>query len=352
MSELSVPHHILDRYDALLVDLDGTVFRGAVAIEGAREGLTGRVVAYVTNNASRSPVEVASHVRSMGFVTAADDVVTSAQAACVLATELVSSQGMGSHGRHSGVSRDVATPTALVIGADSFRDLARAAGFRLVDSANAYPDVVLHGHSPANNWAILSEAALAVRAGAIYVASNLDTTLPSERGLLVGNGSMVAAVVSASGVTPHSAGKPEPTMFHTASQRLGAGHPLVIGDRLDTDIAGGIAAGMDTLCVLTGVSTHQEILHTRHRPTWIAANLFDHLDGWSAMYHEGKIVVTSGKYQSGYGIPSSEVIEVMAAEALAVAAPLVWQADDRHENVTIVPAVGDSDAAVALEKWR
>lgn len=343
MTDVSAPHRILDRYDALLVDLDGTVFRGGVAVGGALEGLAGRAICYVTNNASRSPAEVAAHLSSLGFTAVAQDVVTSAQAACVLAVELAERSSFGS---------DVETPTALVIGAESFRDLARAAGFRLVNSAEEHPTVVFHGHSPHNNWAILSEAALAVRAGAIYIASNLDTTLPSERGLLVGNGSMVAAVVSASGVVPHSAGKPEPTMFHTAALRHGATHPLAIGDRLDTDIAGGIAASMDTLCVLTGVATHQEVLHTNYRPTWIAANLNDHLEGWSAAYEDGKVVVSSGEVQCGPNATTLENMEVMAAEALAVAAPLVWVSDDRHEDVAVVPAPGDSAAAVALEAWR
>lgn len=330
-NEAPNPHQILDRYDALLVDLDGTVFRGGAPVDGAHEALAGRASVYVTNNASRSPSEVAEHLTSIGFTVTDSDVLTSAQAACSLAADLLPASS--SHNR----------PTAYVVGAASFRELAEDAGFRLVDSADERPDVVLQGHSPDTNWARLSEAALAVRAGAVYVASNLDTTLPTERGLLVGNGSMVAAVVTATGVTPRSAGKPEPEMFAVAARRLGARRPLVVGDRLDTDIAGGVAAGMDTFCVLTGVSTHHDLLHTSHRPTWIAANLRDHLTGWTARREDGRVTVTSGECGD---------TEVMAAEALAVAAPLVWRADDRGEHVTVAAADGDDTARAAMEAWR
>ncbi|WP_297007900.1 HAD-IIA family hydrolase [uncultured Corynebacterium sp.] len=326
----ATPHRILDRYDALLVDLDGTVFRGGEPVDGAREGLSGRASVFVTNNASRSPREVAEHLTALGFDVVPSDVLTSAQAACALAASLLGTAGESQ-------------PTALVVGAASFRDLAVDAGFRIVDSADERPDVVLHGHSPQNNWTVLSEAALAVRAGAEYVASNMDTTLPSERGLLIGNGSLVAAVVSATGVTPHSAGKPGPAMFEAAARQLGARRPLAVGDRLDTDIAGGIAAGVDTLCVLTGVSGHREILHTPWRPTWIAANLRDHLDGWSAAADGDTVVVASGRAGSR---------DIMAAEALAVAAPLVWAAEDRGETPTVVAASGDTAAVTALEAWR
>ena len=329
--ERAVGHPVLDSYDGLLVDLDGTVYRGGAPVEGASDSLAGRSVVYVTNNASRSPAEVADQLRSLGIPAADGDVLTSAQAACRLALDVLADRGV-TEGRR---------PTAYVVGAESFRDLARAAGFTVVDSADADPDVVLQGHSPDNDWARLSEAALAIRAGATFVASNMDTTLPSERGFLVGNGSMVAAVVSATGVTPVSAGKPEPAMFHVAAEQVGAQRPLAVGDRLDTDIAGGIAAGMDTFCVLTGVSTHRQLLHTTHRPTFIAANLRDHLTGWSAREQDGTVVVTSGE---------AGPVEVAAAEALAVAAPLVWAADDEGRAVEVVG--GDAAASAALEAWR
>ncbi|QFQ02255.1 putative hydrolase YutF [Corynebacterium urogenitale] len=326
---------LLDSYDAILADLDGTVFEGGRPVIGAAEGLSGRKVMYVTNNASRAPEDVAAHLSSLGFSTLPEQVLTSAEAACTLGRELVPDEDA----------------RAFVIGADSFRELARRAGFTVVDSADEQPHIVFQGHSPENNWALLSEGALAIRRGAKYVASNLDTTLPSERGLLVGNGSMVAAVVSATGVEPVSAGKPGPEMFRVAAQRLGAQKPLVVGDRLNTDIAGGIAAGMDTLCTITGVSGHRELLSTPYRPTFIAANMRDHLPGWTAEIQSGTgtarvtVVVHSGS--------TSDDVTLMAAEAVAAAAPAVWSQLDQGIAIEEILITGADDAAAAaLEAWR
>lgn len=249
-------------YDALLFDLDGTVWEGGRAIEHAVEAIGGAAAPciYITNNASRGPEEVAGMLNAIGIGAAAQDVLTSAMAAVELLAEKVE-----------------AGAKVLVLGADSFKEMTRTAGFQVVDSADDAPAAVLQGHSPATGWAELSEAALAIRAGALYFASNLDTTLPMERGLCVGNGSMVAAVVSATGVEPVSAGKPLPAMFHSAARRAGAARPLAVGDRLNTDIAGGVAAGMDSLHVLTGVSRHFALVaaDASERPTYLAEHLGD-----------------------------------------------------------------------------
>lgn len=358
-------HPLLDGYDVLLVDLDGTVFAGGVPIDGAAEGLAGRHVMYVTNNASRSPQQVAAHLTSLGFESTPDQVMTSAMAACALAR-----RELGLAERAQGPEPfSPAKASAFVIGDESFKQLAREAGFSVVDSADDHPDVVLHGHSPSNDWSRLSEGALAIRRGARYVASNLDTTLPSERGLLVGNGSMVAAVTSATGVVPVAAGKPGPAMFHTAIAHTGARRPLAIGDRLDTDIAGGNAAGIDTLCTLTGVSTHTEVLRApaASRPTFIAANLRDHLPGWSAQLVPPTSSTTSPA-TSAASSPTTIVVHsgehgpvnVMAAEALAVVAPIVWRELDSRGAGELSDAelrqhfsiLGSDDAAKsAIDAW-
>lgn len=331
---------LLAHYDALLVDLDGTVFEGGRPVEGAAEGLEGRRVMYVTNNASRSPQAVADHLSEIGFSTTADQVMTSAQAACTLAAEQLGTTDA----------------KAFVIGAESFKDLAREAGFTVVDSAEDQPDVVLQGHSPDNNWVRLSEGALAIQRGATYVASNLDTTLPTERGFMVGNGSMVAAVVSATGVQPSSAGKPGAEMFRVAAERLNSERPLVVGDRLNTDIAGGIAAGYDTLCTVTGVSGHRELLSTPHRPTFIAANMRDHLEGWSAEVSTDVDAAGAGSGKVTVSVSSGESSSdatLMAAEAVAVAAPVVWQQLDRGVDIADIDIVAaDDEAQRAIGAWR
>ena len=161
----------------------------------------------------------------------------------------------------------------LIIGADSFRALAREAGFEVVDSADDKPAAVLQGMDKSVGWTQLSEGAIAINNGAKYYASNLDTQLPTERGLAVGNGSLVAAITSTTGVEPKSAGKPEPAMFTQAAKLVGATKPLAVGDRLDTDIAGGNTAAMDTFHVLTGVSRELELIEAPVdlRPNFIGA---------------------------------------------------------------------------------
>lgn len=251
---------LLDSIDALLLDLDGTVWEGGNAVAHAPETISGVSVpvVYITNNAFRPPAEVVERLAGIGIDASPDDVLTSAQAAVALAGESLD-----------------AGEKILVLGSDSFKDLARRAGFDVVSSASDSPRAVLHGHSPETGWSELSEAALAIADGATYIASNLDTTLPTERGLLVGNGSMVAAVTSATGVRPRAAGKPEPAMFLQAAAQVGAKRPLAVGDRLDTDIAGAVSAGIPVLHVLTGVSGPLALLSApkEQRPTFVGENL-------------------------------------------------------------------------------
>lgn len=252
-----------DITDALLLDLDGTVWESGRAIAGAVEAIvaSGVDALYVTNNASRAPADVAQMLQAIGLDADSRQVVTSAQVAAELAAQV---SGSGAR--------------ALVLGSPSFKQLAEDAGLVVVsgmEDPQGPPEVVLHGHNPETGWAQLSEAALALRAGARYIASNLDSSLPSDRGLMVGNGSMVAAVVSATGISPTSAGKPEPAMFEAAARSVGAQRPLAVGDRLDTDIRGGNNAQMPTLHVMTGVSRQWDLIAAppQDRPTYLAADL-------------------------------------------------------------------------------
>ncbi|WP_019202714.1 HAD-IIA family hydrolase [Tsukamurella sp. 1534] len=278
---------LVGAYDRLLVDLDGTVYAGAVAIPGAAEALEGLPVTYVTNNASRAPSDVAQHLRDLGFAAPDDSVVTSAQAGAGLLASLVP-----------------AGTSVLVVGADALRDEVVARGLVPVDTAEEARAVV-QGHSPQTGWALLSEAALAIRAGATWVATNTDATLPTDRGLLVGNGSMVAAVANATGRTPEVAGKPGAPILLDAASDTGASTPLVVGDRLDTDIEGGNAAGFDTYLVLTGVNDAADVVVApdRHQPTYIADTLAGlhgprealvpgPRDGWTATVDGDELVVT------------------------------------------------------------
>jgi HAD superfamily hydrolase (TIGR01450 family) len=248
-------------YGALLLDLDGTLFRGHAAIPESVAALAAadeRLV-YVTNNASRSAAEVAAHLADLGFPVAGDDVVTSAQAAARLLAERIAPAGQ----------------PVLVVGADALAAEIDAAGFTPVRDADREPVAVVQGHSPTTAWPVLAEASYAIRAGALWVAANTDTTLPTERGLAPGNGSMVAALRSATGAEPVVAGKPYPPLLRAALAQVDGSTPLVVGDRLDTDIEGANRVGVDSLLVLTGVSTLDDLRRApeHQRPTYVADTL-------------------------------------------------------------------------------
>lgn len=237
---MTVEATLRSQYDALLLDLDGTVYQGKDPIAGAVDALKmGTEKQYfVTNNASRSAASVAEHLRDLGFDTSEEFVVTSAQAAARMLTDLIPE---GS--------------PVVVIGTEALCGEIAHVGFEPVRTAEGSPKAVVQGHSIDTDWGILAEATFAIRAGAVFVATNTDATLPTERGFAPGNGSMVAAVRTATGVDPLMAGKPAAPIMHDAIRRSGAEHPLVVGDRLDTDIAGANATGIPSLLVLTGVSS-------------------------------------------------------------------------------------------------
>ncbi|MEU2031016.1 HAD-IIA family hydrolase [Nocardia amamiensis] len=253
-----------DRYRALLLDLDGTLYRGHEVIEGAPEALTvsgdaAQRLVYVTNNASRGPAIVAAHLADLGFPASADDVVTSAQAAARLLAERLDP---GAH--------------VLVVGTDDLAAEVDAVGLRSIRRFNgAAPAAVVQGHSPHTAWPDLAEAAYALRADALWVAANTDKTLPNERGLAPGNGAMVAALRAASEREPVVAGKPYPPLLEDALIRANSRSALVVGDRLDTDIEGANRVGLDALLVLTGVSTLDELREAPDEriPTYVCDSL-------------------------------------------------------------------------------
>ncbi|GAA2882774.1 HAD-IIA family hydrolase [Pseudonocardia halophobica] len=253
---------LLSRFDVLLVDLDGTLYAGPSAVPGAVEAIAtaqdrGVRTSYVTNNASRRPSDVAAHLAELGFPATTEDVRTSSQAgAAMLAAQLPEGARV------------------LVVGTSALAEEVTRRGLRVVDSADG-ADAVVQGHSPDTGWRNLAEATLAIRQGALWVATNVDPTLPTDRGPMPGNGSMVGVVRIASGAEPQVAGKPAPTLIQEALRASGRERGLVVGDRLDTDIEGGNAAGLPTLVVLTGVSTPREVLEApgSQRPTYLGANL-------------------------------------------------------------------------------
>jgi HAD superfamily hydrolase (TIGR01450 family) len=252
---------LCDVYDAALLDLDGVLYLGPEPVPHARESVAGARragmrAAFVTNNASRLPEVVAEHLRDLGIDAEPHDVVTSGQAASRWLAE-----------RLAPGSR------VLVVGTDALGELVAATGLLPVRTGPAA--AVVQGFSVMTSWTDLAEASVVIRAGALWVAGNADATYPTARGPLPGNGALVAALQVATGRSPVVVGKPEPELHRESVERVRAQRPLVVGDRLDTDVLGAVRAGADSLLVLTGVTTREDLLAAPEglRPTYVGHDL-------------------------------------------------------------------------------
>jgi glycerol-1-phosphatase len=322
---------LASRYDVALLDLDGVVYLGGHPIPGAAEALekasaSGMRLAFVTNNASRTPSAVAAQLTGLGVPAGTQDVITSAQAAARLLAERL----------------PPGTPV-LVVGGTGLRAAVRERGLRPVSVASERPAAVVQGYTPGLSYDQLAEGALAVAAGAWYVASNADATLPTPRGRAPGNGSLIQVIATATGRSPVVAGKPEPPLHAEAVARSGARNPLVVGDRLDTDIESAVRSGADSMLVLSGVTHPADLVLAPPgcRPTYLAEGLAGLLvphpavtpagdgfqcGGWQARRgdHDGIVMSGSGSGMdglralcaaawSGPGLSSHQAADAVAA---------------------------------------
>ncbi|MGO1849173.1 MULTISPECIES: HAD-IIA family hydrolase [unclassified Microbacterium] len=274
----------LDGVDVVLNDLDGVVYAGDGALPHAVESLNraaaeGRRLGYITNNASRTDAAVAEHLRELGLGTRPDDVVTSPQAAVALLAQKVADGA-----------------TIMVVGGDGLVDELQKAGYTVTRSAEDAPAAVVQGFSPEVAWTDLAEAAFALAepedAGGIpWIATNTDWTIPRARGIAPGNGTLVSAVHTAVGRLAEVAGKPEAPIFHAAVERFSARRPLMIGDRLDTDIQGAQAAGIESALVLTGIDRPKHVLAAaaNARPTYIVGDLRELFDPYPLVRRSGNV---------------------------------------------------------------
>lgn len=269
---------LISSYDLAMLDLDGVVYRGerevphAVATIGElhRNEVP---MAFLTNNASRTAAEVAEQVRGFGLDAGESDVVTAGEAIARIVAESVP--------RGSAV---------LVVGGPGLTIPLQSWGLRCVTSAEDNPVAVVQGFHPDVGWRNLAEASYAIQAGVTWFVSNLDQTFPSARGTAPGNGALVETVRRATGAEPvASAGKPERGLFEEALRRTGANRPLMVGDRIDTDIVGARNSGIDALHVLTGISGLDEVsrLSPDHRPHYVAPDL-------RSLFQEHLAVVVDG----------------------------------------------------------
>ena len=338
---------LADDHDLLLLDLDGVLYTGPHAVPGAVEVLArvGLPRVFVTNNASRPPGEVAAHLGGLGIDARPDQVTTSAQAGAALVLERL---GAGA--------------SVLPVGGPGVRAAVLEAGLVVVDDPSAGPDAVLQGFGREIGWGDLCDAVVAVAAGALWVATNTDMTIPTDRGTMPGNGTLVAAVRAAVGVDPLVAAKPQPGIFTRVAERAGSRRPLCVGDRLDTDVAGARAAGMDCLLVLTGVSSPADVVAAppHRRPTHLGADLgaltlaplvpgdlvADDDGAWClrgarARVHEGVIVSSAGAGEDADGPTTAAMLD-----RLAVVCAAAWSTDPG------VPAAPDAATAAALDALR
>lgn len=250
---------LADRYDCFLFDLDGVLYRGdrVVPLAGeavARLRLAGGRVAFMTNNSSRTPERVAQTLAGLGIEASPSEIASSALATA----DLLASRGGGS---------------AFVVGEEGIRTALSDAGVTVVDGQPERVDHVVVGWDRSADYAKLRTASLLVQGGARLIATNADPSYPAPDGLWPGAGALLAVVATTTGVVPEIVGKPHAPMYLAALRRAGHGRPLVVGDRLDTDIAGAAALGWDSLLVLTGVTREEDLAGTEVCPTYVAPDL-------------------------------------------------------------------------------
>jgi HAD superfamily hydrolase (TIGR01450 family) len=327
-----------DAYDVAMLDLDGVVYVGRDAVPGAPDHLAaaraaGMKLAYVTNNASRTPDTVADHLRELGIDAADEDVVSSAQAAARLLSEKLPSGA-----------------AVFVIGGEGLRVALAEAGLRPVQDRAERPEAVVSGFAADLRWSTVIAGAILVAEGLPWVASNTDLTVPTPDGPGPGNGALVGVVARFADREPQVAGKPEPPLFEETLRRIGGERPLVVGDRLDTDIEGANRVGYDSLLVLTGVTGLEQLVSAAPelRPRYVAADLGAlarsqpepvleddgvRVGRWTAGVADGALVVTA----DGAGDGGDDATDMDAWWQAAASA--AWRHLDAHGSAADVSGV-------------
>jgi glycerol 3-phosphatase-2 len=321
---------LVDQYDAALFDLDGVIYLGPVAVPNAVASLRtvrdrGVRMGFVTNNAARPPQAVAKHLCELGIESYGSEVVTAAQAAAHL---LVNRFGTGAK--------------ILIVGGEGIVEALREVGLVGVRSVDDEPVAVMQGYAPDLTWEQLNEAAIAIQRGAYWIATNTDSTRPTERGIVPGNG---AAVRTAVDVDPEVAGKPYRPLMDEALSRLGTRRAILVGDRFDTDIAGAVVVGIDTLFVLTGAHGVEDLLAAERgcRPTHVGLDVGALLDPPREVSRVVNRVLC--RAMSAVAIRGRIELETAPADALQTTdalwalANLAWEARDQGQPLDATPAL-------------
>jgi glycerol 3-phosphatase-2 len=334
-SWLSSDGVLAEGFDLLLLDLDGVVYVGRHVVPGAEPSLARAVRAglrcrYVTNNAARPPEVVAQHLRDLGIAAEDGEVVTSAQEGAELLA-----------------GRLPAGSAVLAVGGPGVAAALVEVGLAPVRRYTDGVAGVLQGYGPDVGWRDLAEATYAVSAGVVWVATNPDLTVPTPRGTAPGNGQLTAVVARTTGIQPLVTGKPGPGLFQAAARRAGGGRALVVGDRLDTDIAGAVAAGLESLLVLTGVTGAAELLAAQpaQRPAYLARDLsglwdahpgVGRTDEWWTCGRSRARAVDGRLEMAG----PAEGLDAWRATCAAA-----WSASDQGEELDLTSAAASLEAA-------
>jgi glycerol 3-phosphatase-2 len=252
---------LVRRHDALFLDLDGVIYRGDHVLPGVPELVAevrsgGTPVLFLTNNSSRTPGQVADALRAMGVPASPGEILTSA----VATASMLQRQG-------------VEGASAFVIGERGIREALADIGVRLLDGEPGRSDLVVVGWDRSADYPKLRTAGLLVQRGARLIATNADASYPAPTGLWPGAGALLAAITTTTGATPTVVGKPARPLFEAAAAAAGASNPLVVGDRLDTDIAGAAGMGWDSLLVLTGSTRPSDLPWADDLPTYVGEDL-------------------------------------------------------------------------------
>lgn len=251
----------MKRYKGYLLDLDGTMYRGTERIDAGKR-LVDRLAEaeipyiFVTNNSSRRPDQAAEKLRQMELQAAEQNIMTTSMAAAKY------------------IRKTFGKVNVYAIGEEGLRDAVEAEGLTLSEEE---AEVVVVGLDRELTYEKLAKACLFVRSGAAFLSTNADKAIPTERGMLPGNGSLTSVIRVSTGIEPKFIGKPEAVIMEQALEALGTAKEdtIMVGDNYDTDIQAGIRAGMDTLMVFTGVTTKEELAREAKQPTWNVESLDD-----------------------------------------------------------------------------
>jgi 4-nitrophenyl phosphatase len=257
---------------AFIIDMDGVLWHGNQPAPGLKDffqTLREQHISFIlaTNNASLTQQQYVNKLAHMGVSVTINEILTSSMATALYLTE------------HT----DPASTRVFVIGEDGAKQPLLDCGFTLTglyevkndNDPNIGADIVVCGKDETLSWDKLATATLNIRAGAKFIGTNADITLPTERGQILGNGAILAALQTATGVAPTIIGKPEPIIYQQALIQLGTtpAETVAIGDRLETDILGAVRTGIRSLLVLSGVSTKEDLKTTDYQPTWVMPDI-------------------------------------------------------------------------------